>query len=41
MLKAFAKEKGFAELKITYTRTEQSSSKVPGHSITKEFKLSE
>ena len=38
-LKTFAKEKGFEELKITYTRTAESSSKVPGHSITKEFKL--
>lgn len=40
-LKKYAKEQGFEELKITFKRTEQSSSKNPGHSYEKVFNLNE
>jgi hypothetical protein len=40
-LKQYAKSKGFEELKISYKRTEQSSSKKPGHTYEQVFKLNE
>jgi RHS repeat-associated core domain len=40
-LKEYAKSQGFENLRITYQRVENSSSKTPGHSIDKTFKLNE
>jgi len=40
-LKEYAKEQGFENLRITYKRVENSSSKTPGHTVDKIFDLKE